>query len=148
MEFLAFGFVVVLLRAAFLGGDHCEEGRTVEVDRNARNAMVAGGIARDATDAEIAAYRGETGGGGADDGNLSEAQAQLSALEGQHRALAEEVGALGVTKGLLAREIEDLGSAKTTLADEVLALEQSKAGLTVEVAELEKAKKAAAKAAK
>jgi prefoldin subunit 5 len=148
MDLLVLGYVVVLLRAAFLGGDHCEEGRTVEVDRNGRNAMIAGGIARDATDAEIAAYRGGTGGGGADDGNLSEAQAQLSALEGQHKTLAEEVGSLGVTKGELAREIDDLGSAKKTLADEVLALEQSKTALAAEVADLEKAKKAAAKAPK
>lgn len=147
MDLLALGYVVVLLRGAFLGAVFREEGFTVEVDRNGRNAMVAGAIARDATDEEIAKFR-ETGGGGADDGNLSEAQAQLSALEGQHRALAEEVGALGVTKGLLAREIEDLGSAKTTLADEVLAQEQKKTALTAEVAELEKAKKAAAKAAK
>jgi hypothetical protein len=162
MEFLAASYLVMLLRAAFLGGDHKEEGTLVEVDRNGRNAMVAGGIARDATDEEIARFRGGASGGVTDDPDLPAAQAELSALAGQKQALTDEVGALGVTKGTLTIDVDDLQRAKqeltgelealeqgkTALASEVESLEQGKAKLVEEVAELEKAKKAAAKAAK
>lgn len=162
MEFLAVSYLVMLLRAAFLGGVHKDEGTLVEVDRNGRNAMVAGGIARDATDEEIAQFRGGASGGVTDDPDLPAAQAELSALAGQKKSLADEVGALGVTKGTLAADVDDLQRAKQELtgelealeqgkddmASEVESLEQSKAKLVEEVAELEKAKKAAAKAAK
>lgn len=176
MEFLAVSYLVMLLRAAFMGGDHKEEGTLVEVDRNGRNAMIAGGIARDATDEEIAQFRGGASGGVTDDPDLPAAQAELSALAGQKNSLTDEVGALGVTKGTLTVEVDDLQRAKqeltgelealeqgkeelaselealeqgkTTLAGEVEELASKKQDLTLDVAELEKAKKAAAKAAK
>jgi hypothetical protein len=148
MEFLAVSYLVMLLRAAFLGGDHKEEGTLVEVGRNGRNAMVAGGIARDATDEEIAKFRGGSSGGVTDDPDLPAAQAELSSLEAQSKTLEGEVLALGVTKGQLAEEVGQLQSSKQELTGELEALEQGKAKLVEEVAELEKAKKAAAKAGK
>lgn len=144
MEMLAIGYLVVLLQAAFLGGDHFSMGTVIEVPRGGRNAMIAGGIARDATDEEIAAFRGSTEGGPADDGALSAAQAELDSLETQKTALAGEVSALELSKQEISGEVTALTDQKQALTGEVADLAGQKQALADEVAKLEKAKKAAA----
>lgn len=144
MEMLAMGYVMVLLQAAFLGGKHYPEGKPVEVSRESRNAMIAGRIARDATDEEIAKFRGVAEGETADDGALSAAKTELASLETQKTDLANEVSALELSKQTLASDVEALELSKQALAGEAAALGETKQALADEVAKLEKAKKAAA----
>ena len=144
MEMLVISYLVVLLRGAFLGGVHRPEGWLEEVSRGGRNAMVAGGIARDATDEEIAKFRGAAGEEKADDGSLSAAQAELVALEAQKTAVAGEVSALELSRQGLTTDVDALTGQKQGLTTEVEALTAQKQGLADEVAKLEKAKKAAA----
>lgn len=146
MDMLAIGYLVVLLRSAFLGGTPFPEGKMLEVTRDARSAMVAGGIARDATDEEIAEFRGKVE-GDSDGGELSAAKAELDTLAQSHSTLLEAVDALELSKQTLTGEVDELGTLKTELAEYVAGLEAKKETLAGELAALEKAKPAA-KAAK
>lgn len=56
---LAVGFIVVLLDDLFVGGELINKGEPVEVERAVRNDWIGSKLARDATDAEVAAYRAE-----------------------------------------------------------------------------------------
>lgn len=134
MGMLAIGYVMVLLQAAFLGGKPYAAGTVVEVSREGRNAMIAGRIARDATDEEITKFRGVAGEEKADDGSLSAAKAELAALEAEKAALADEVSALELSKQTLAGDVDALGVEKQALADEVAKLEKAKKSATAKAA--------------
>lgn len=159
---LVLSYLVIVLSEIWHKGTLLEVGTPLEVTRAERSAMLPA-TARDATDEEIAKYRGGAAQGGIDASSaLSAVQAELSSLEAQSKTLEGEVHALGVTKGQLAEEVGQLQSSKQELTGEIEALEQGKEELATEiegleqgkvklveeVAELEKAKKAAAKATK
>lgn len=108
MQLIISGYLVVLLRHVFAGGLPRDEGEVLEVQRQERNNMIAAGVARDATDAEVEAYRAEHG--GADDAAsaLVKAQAQLKAVEAERDALQTKATALEGQVGTLTTELAAL----------------------------------------
>lgn len=122
-------FVVVALGSMWAGPQLINKGETLEVDRPVRNEWIGSKLARDATDAEIEAYRSEQG----DDGEVD------SYLAADRAELIKEIKAL-------AAEREALEAKRTALQADLDALGKSFNALSAEVAELEAAKAAAAKA--
>lgn len=120
-------FVVVALGSMWAGAQLIAKGETLEVDRALRNDWIGSKLARDATDAEIEAYRGEQG-----------AVEDDSHLEDDRAALIEEIKALAL-------ERTDLEEKRDELQGELGTLGTQRDALKVEVAALEKAKAAAAK---
>ncbi|NPZ19520.1 hypothetical protein DZ956_022355 [Pseudomonas aeruginosa] len=127
------GYVVVTLRPTMFGQDSVEEGAMVAVSREVRSNLVAGNIARDATDEEIAEYRA-----GEEDADAM--LADVEALAGQKRALEGEIERLQARKNVLAAD-------QTSLEGVIAHLGEQKDALDAEVKKLEAAKAAAAKPA-
>lgn len=118
---LAIGYLIVVLHEFWRGEELVAVGTMLEVDRSIRGQMVGSGVARDATDEEIAAYRGgSTSGESHDDdrptaADLAAAQAKLEALEterdalqGAAKALEGQVGTLTTERAALRTELEAL----------------------------------------
>lgn len=112
---LAVGYLIVVLHEFWAGPDLIEVGRTLEVERPLRNELVGSGVARDATDEEVAAYRdGQSPSeeGGDDDrpttADLAAAQAQLKALEADREALQGQVDTLTGERDALRTELDAL----------------------------------------
>lgn len=143
---IALGYVVVVLHEFWRKGLEMPVpvGTVIEVTRAERNGLVSGGVARDATDEEVATFRGvllaeevppdETESIAA----LAAAQAQLSAME--------------VTAGELQTQVDDLTRQNAELSKELdeldTEIEQLKAANAVQAKALEAATAKAAKAAK
>ncbi|OEC32871.1 hypothetical protein SAMN05216600_12821 [Pseudomonas cuatrocienegasensis] len=102
-------FVVVALGSMWAGPQFINKGETLEVERPVRNEWIGSKLARDATDAEIEAYRGEQGAGEDD-----------SHLEDDRAALIEEIKALALERTALEEK-------RDALKVEVAALEKAKA---------------------
>ncbi len=134
------GYVVVTLRPTMFGQDSVEEGAILAVSREVRNNLVAGNIARDASDEEVAEYR-------ADEESAEALLGDVDGLEAQKKALEAELDSLGERHGALSSAVAALEGQKGTLSGEVADLAGKKATLAGEVADLEKAKAAAAKPA-
>lgn len=120
-------FVVVALGSMWVGPQLITKDEVLEVDRAVRNDWIGSKLARDATDAEIEAYRSEQG-----------AVEDDSDLEGDRAALIEEIKALALERTTLEEKRDELQG-------ELGALGTQRDALKVEVAALEKAKAAAAK---
>lgn len=121
-------YLVVTLLGLSVFGESVPADTTLEVDRPTRNDWIGSKLARDATDAEIEAYRSEEGAGEDDSylvGDRAELIKEIKALTADHTALE-------VKRVELLASLDDL-------------VERFNA-LTAEVAELEAAKAAAAKA--
>ena len=121
------GYVVVTLRATMFGQESVAADTITAVSRETRNNLVAGKIARDATDEEIAEYR-------ASEEDADALLGDVDALAEQKRALEVELQQLQGRKTELAGDLQalesdvaDLGKQKETLAGEVKALEAAKA---------------------
>ena len=117
---LAIANVLVVLHGFWRGDELVKAGTILEVDRTTRNNLVAGQVARDATAAEIAEFKGEplpAEEGQADDGS---ANAALAAAQTQ---LAE----MGAANDALQAQVEALTAANKTLTDEVEKLKAKKA---------------------
>lgn len=113
---LALGYLVVVLHEFWRQGVDrpVAVGTVLEVTRAERNNLVAGQVARDATDEEVAAHRGvPLGEEGPLDANetiaaLAAAQAQLIALEAAASALQGQVEELTQKNAELNKELDEL----------------------------------------
>lgn len=139
---LAVGFVIVVLHEFWRKGDEkpVAVGTLLEVTRAERNNLISGHVARDATDAEIAEFRGtplpeET------PPDASEAIAALEAAQTELKALATERDALQTSVESLTAEKDDLSKAVSEFSAEI---DNLKAANAAQAKALE-AKKAAAK---
>lgn len=143
---IALGYVVVVLHEFWRKGlaMPVPVDTVLEVTRAERNALVSGGVARDATDEEVSAFRGvlqadevppdETEAIAA----LAAAQAQLSAMEVTADELQTQVDDLTKQNAELSKELDELDTE----------IEQLKAANAVQAKALEAATAKAAKAAK
>ena len=128
---LALGYLVVVLHEFWRGSELVTVGEVLEVSRADRNKLVGGGVARDATTAEIAAYRGEE----LDDGEppdaseaiaaLAVAKTELKALEGQVDDLQGQVKTLEQRNKELSQELDELGGELEHQKDEVATLKKA-----------------------
>lgn len=116
---LAITYVIVVLHGFWRGEDLIKPGITLEVDRATRNNLVAGQVARDATAAEIAEFRGEPPPAEEGQGDDGSANAALAAAKTQ---LAE----MGKAHDTLQAQVEDLTAANKALTDEVEKLKAKK----------------------
>lgn len=116
-------FVVVALGSMWAGSQLIAQGEVLEVDRPLRNDWVGSKLARDATDAEIEAYRSEQGEEGDADSDLA---ADRAALLEEIKALALERTALEEKRDELQGELGALGTQRDALKGEVAALEKAK----------------------
>lgn len=112
---LAVGYLIVVLHEFWADRTLIQVGRVLEVERPLRNELVGSGVARDATDEEIAAYRDDqapSGEGGDDDrptaADLAAAKAQLEAVEAERDALQDQAKALEGQVGTLTSERDTL----------------------------------------
>lgn len=118
---------IVLLTDIMQHGDLIPRDTTLEVEKRLADQWKGVGIARAATDEEIAEYQGD----------VAEAESLLDdvdALADQKRALEAELERLQDRKTALAGDLQalesdvaDLGARKDTLAGEVEALQAAKA---------------------
>ncbi|RXU06994.1 hypothetical protein B1F68_10510 [Pseudomonas syringae] len=139
---LAVGFLVVALHEFWRKGeaDAVSVGEIIEVTRAERNSLVSSHVARDATDAEIAEFRGTPlpdevlPDAGEAIAALETAQAELKAVETERDTLQGQVQSLTAEK-------DDLSKAVSEFSDEI---DNLKAANAVQAKALE-AKKAAAK---
>lgn len=133
-------YLVVLLRGAFFAGKWYPEGQTLHVSRDERSTMVANNSARDASDEEIAAFRGgiaaEEGASDESSASLEAATAKLKALESLISEKETEKSSLLVRFGELSADVQNLEVNKSTLTGEVSELSTQRDGLTGEVAAL------------
>lgn len=122
--------IVVLLTDLTVHGDVIPEKTVIEVERSIRNDWFGSKLCRDATDEEIAEYRGQEHAADGFDEQLQLDQAQLladiEAKKGDLATLQESVEQLTEARTGLQAEVEDLGKQKKALADEVAALEKAK----------------------
>lgn len=122
--------IVVLLTDLTVHGDVIPEKTVLEVERAIRNDWFGSKLCRDATDEEIAEYRGQEHAADGFDEQLQLDQAQLladiEAKKGDLGTLQESVEQLTEARTGLQAEVEDLGKQKKALADEVAALEKAK----------------------
>lgn len=145
---VALGYVVFVLHEFWRQGVDrpLEVGTCIEVTRAERNALISGQVARDATDAEIAEFRGLPPPGDEEplDGNealaaLAAAKAQLATVAEAAQDLEAQVSKLQATNGELTKEVGELR----------LEVDNLKAANEVQAKALAAAQKpAAAKAAK
>lgn len=114
---MALGYVIYVLHKFWRQGVDrpIEVGTVLEVSRSERNNLVSGQVARDATEAEIAEFRGEPPPGDEEPLDATEALAALAAAKAQLGALEE---------------------AATNLETQVADLQQLNGELTKECAEL------------
>ncbi|WP_248769650.1 hypothetical protein [Pseudomonas sp. MWU12-2345] len=133
---LALGYVVYVLHNFWRQGVDrpIEVGTVLEVGRSERNNLVAGQVARDATDAEIAQFRGLPP---PDDEEpldaaealaaLGAAQAQLATVADAAKGLETQVADLQKVNGELTKERDELlievGDLRTANAAQAKALE-------------------------
>jgi septal ring factor EnvC (AmiA/AmiB activator) len=116
-------YLVVLLTDLMAHGDQIPDGTILEVDRAVRNDWVGSKLCRDATDEEIAEYRGQESAADCLDEQMQADQAQLIAeIERLQERKAELAGDLAA----LESDIEEFGKKRDALADEVAALEKAK----------------------
>lgn len=131
--------IVVLLTDMTVQGDLIPVDTVIEVERAIRNDWKGSGLCRDATDEEIAEYRGQEQAADGFDGRLQGDQAQLLAdverlqdrkaeLTGDLEALEGDLEQLGTQHTDLQAELAGMVEQRDTLADEVKALEKAKAG--------------------
>ena len=132
---LAIGYLVVVLHQFWDGPKLIEVGTTLDVSRQFRNDQVGAQVARDATDEEIAAYRGSSTAaeeGGDDDratiAALDAAQAELGQVAAARDALQEKVTEIEGQVGTLTTE-------RDALRTELEALKAKKSGKTAPAAE-------------
>lgn len=122
--------IVVLLTDLTVHGDVIPEKTVIEVERPIRNDWFGSKLCRDATDEEIAEYRGQEHAADGFDEQLQLDQAQLladiEAKKGDLATLQESVEQLTEARTGLQAEVDDLGKQKKALADEVAALEKAK----------------------
>lgn len=113
---IALGYVVYVLHKFWRQGvpRPIEVGTLLEVGRSERNNLVAGQVARDATDAEIAEFRGlpppDEEPLDADEAlaALAAAQAQLATLAEAAQSLEAQVSTLQAANGELTKERDEL----------------------------------------
>ncbi|MGF6672123.1 hypothetical protein [Pseudomonas monsensis] len=142
---MALGYVIYVLHKFWRQGVDrpIEVGTLLEVTRSERNNLVAGQVARDATDAEIAEFRGLPPPGDEESLDATEAlaalgaaKAQLATLEEAAQGLETQVEDLQKVNGELTRERDEL----------LLEVDNLKTANTAQAKALETAnKKAAAK---
>ncbi|MBA1250923.1 hypothetical protein [Pseudomonas luteola] len=116
---LAMSYLVVVLHQFWRGDELVAVGSLLEVDRRLRNDLVGGQVARDATPAEIAEFRGEPPPAEEGQGDDGSANAALAAAKTQ---LAE----MGKAHDTLQAQVEDLTAANKALTDEVEKLKAKK----------------------
>jgi len=121
------GYVVVTLRATMFGQESVAADTITAVSRETRNNLVAGKIARDATDEEIAEYRASEEDADALLGDVDALAEQKSFLEGEIERLQERKNVLAADLQSLEGVIAHLSERKETLDAEVKALEAAKA---------------------
>lgn len=133
---LALGYVMCVLHQFWQQGVErpLEVGTLIEVSRSERNNLVAGQVARDATDAEIAEFRGLPPPGDEEPLDATEALAAMGAAQAQLATVAEaaqgletQVADLQKVNGELTKERDELlievGNLKTANAAQAKALE-------------------------
>ena len=133
---MALGYVMYVLHQFWQQGVDrpIAVGTLLEVSRSERNNLVAGQVARDATDAEIAHYRGYPPPSDEEPLDATEALAALAAAKAQLATVAEaaqgletQVADLQRVNGELTREREELllevDNLKTANAGQAKALE-------------------------
>lgn len=114
-------YLVVLLRHVFAGGLGYDTGTRLEVSRQDRCNMLAAGVARDASDEEIAVYRAETGQGGTETDDevaaaLDAAKTELATVGAARDALQTQVETLTQANGELSKAVEELRATNATQA--------------------------------
>lgn len=149
---LAIGYLIVVMHQFWDGPKLVKVGTTLDVSRQLRNDLVGGQVARDATDEEIAAYRGGSKAaeeGGDDDRTtiaaLVAAQAELGqvaaardALQEKVTQLEDEVESLTVGRETLIKERDallPLVGERDALRTELEALKAKKSGKSAPAAE-------------
>lgn len=121
-------FLVVLLRGAFVAGKHYPDGKSIQVSRDDRNAMVAAGVARDANAQEIQEFQGVEGVASDEtSASIQAAQTELETLEGKCGEAQALVDGLVGQRVDLEAEIVSLAEKRDAVAGEVAALEAKKA---------------------
>ncbi len=115
-------YIVVTLLGLSVHGEFVPAETTLEVDRALRNDWIGSKLARDATDAEVAAYRAEQGDAGLDD--LDE---QRTALEAEIERLQARKNELAGDLKALESDLEEFGKQRDELTAEVATLEKAKA---------------------
>lgn len=114
---MALGYVIYVLHKFWRQGVDrpIEVGTVLEVSRSERNNLVSGQVARDATEAEIAEFRGEPPPGDEEPLDATEAlaalaaaKAQLGALEDAAKNLETQVADLQQLNGELTKECAEL----------------------------------------
>ena len=133
---IALGYVMCVLHQFWQQGVDrpIEVGTLLEVSRSERNNLVAGQVARDATDAEIAQFRGLPPPGDEEPLDATEALAALGAAKAQLATVAEaaqglekQVADLQAVNGELTKERDELllevADLKTANASQAKALE-------------------------
>jgi hypothetical protein len=131
---MALGYVVCVLHQFWQQGVDrpIAVGTLLEVNRSERNNLVAGQVARDATDAEIAQFRGLPPPADEDPLDAAEALAALGAAKAQLDAVADAAK-------VLEKKVEDLQAVNGELTKE-------RDELLLEVADLKTANASQAKA--
>lgn len=130
--------IVVLLTDMTVQGDLIPVDTKLEVERSIRNDWKGSGFCRDATDEEIAEYRGQEHAADDLDEHLQRDRTELVAeikagalhkleLEGDIENLQARKTELAGDLQALESDVADLGKQKETLAAEVKALEAAKA---------------------
>lgn len=130
--------LVVLLTDLMVNGDMIPVDTVLEVERGLRNDWKGSGLCRDATDEEIAEYRGQEHAADDLDEHLQRDRTELVAeikagalhkleLEGDIEKLQERKTELAGDLQALESDIADLGKQKEALTDELKALEAAKA---------------------
>lgn len=135
---MALGYVMCVLHQFWQQGVDrpIEVGTLLEVSRSERNNLVAGQVARDATDAEIAQFRGLPPPGDEEPLDATEALAALGAAKAQLATVAEaakvletQVADLQAVNGELTKERDELllevADLKTANAAQAKALESA-----------------------
>lgn len=135
---MALGYVMCVLHQFWQQGVDrpIEVGTLLEVSRSERNNLVAGQVARDATDAEIAQFRGLPPPGDEEPLDATEALAALGAAKAQLATVAEaaqgletKVADLQSVNGELTKERDELllevADLKTANASQAKALENA-----------------------
>lgn len=133
---VALGYVVYVLHEFWRQGVDrpIQVGTCIEVSRSERNGLISGQVARDATDAEIAEFRGLPPPGDEEPLDATETLAALAAAKAQLATVAEaaqdletQVGELQKVNGELTKEVGELrgevGDLKEAGAAQAKALE-------------------------
>jgi phage shock protein A len=141
---VALSYVMYVLHSFWRQGTDrpIQVGTLLEVSRSERNNLVAGQVARDATDAEIAEFRGLPPPGDEDPLDAAEALAALDAAKAQLATLEDAAKGLETKVEELQKANAELTAGSTELRTEVANLTTAKEALEKSLAA---AKKAAAK---